>query len=584
MDIFDLAALLGGLGLFLYGMKVMGDGMAKVTGGRLERVLENVAASPLKAVLTGTLVTALLQSSSAVTVMVVGFVNSGIMKLSQAVGIIMGANVGTTVTSWVLSLVGIRGDGLLAGFLQPVTFSAVLAIAGCVLLLYVKSERKKDIGSILLAFSIMVFGMGTMQEAVRPLAQVPEFEGMFLAFSNPILGVMAGVVFTAAIRSSTAAVAFLQALCVTGTVNYGAAVPILLGENIGTCVTTLISSLGASRNARRAAVVHLYFNVIGAVIFAVLFYGINGALENVFLTEQAGSMGIAALHTAFNVLTAAVLMPFTAGLEKLARLTVKDDGETGDTGVWLVDERFLEKPAFAIEQSRQAAARMAEKSRECLFLAMDLIGEYSPEKVKKIGELETLVDRYEDELGSFLVKLGRKDLTEEDDHTLAITLHCIRDFERIADHAFNIMEAVERMRENGMRFSEKAERELQVLIRAVKDIVDDSFRVFSMQDVKRADEIEPLEEVIDELNIELKKRHIRRLRSGECTIEQGFALTDITTSLERVADHCSNIAICVTQVKEDVYDTHEYLDNLKQEDDGFFRGMVLRTQEKYLLP
>lgn len=584
MDIFDLAALLGGLGLFLYGMKVMGDGMAKVTGGCLERVLENVAASPLKAVLTGTLVTALLQSSSAVTVMVVGFVNSGIMKLSQAVGIIMGANVGTTVTSWVLSLVGIRGDGLLVGFLQPVTFSAVLAIAGCVLLLYVKSERKKDIGSILLAFSIMVFGMGTMQEAVRPLAQVPEFEGMFLAFSNPILGMMAGAVFTAAIRSSTAAVAFLQALCVTGAVNYGAAVPILLGENIGTCVTTLISSLGASRNARRAAVVHLYFNVIGAVIFAVLFYGINGALENVFLTEQAGSMGIAALHTAFNVLTAAVLMPFTVGLEKLACLTVKDDGETGDAGAWLVDERFLEKPAFAIEQSRQAAARMAEKTRECLFLAMDLIGEYSLEKAKKIGELETLVDRYEDELGSFLVKLGRKDLTEEDDHTLAITLHCIRDFERIADHAFNIMEAEERMRENGMRFSEKAKRELQVLIRAVKDIVDDSFRVFSTQDVKRADEIEPLEEVIDELNIELKKRHIRRLRSGECTIEQGFALTDITTSLERVADHCSNIAICVTQVKADVYDTHEYLDNLKQEDDGFFRGMVLRTQEKYLLP
>lgn len=584
MDIFGLVALLGGLSLFLYGMKMMGDGMAKVTGGRLERVLEHVAESPLKAVLTGTLVTALLQSSSAVTVMVVGFVNSGIMKLSQAVGIIMGANVGTTVTSWVLGLVGIQGDGLWAEFLQPVTFSAVLAIAGSVLLLYVKNERKNDIGAILVAFSIMIFGMGIMQEAVRPLAQVPEFEGMFLAFSNPFLGVIAGAVFTAAIRSSTASVAFLQALCVTGAVNYGVAVPILLGQNIGTCVTALISSLGASRNARRAAVVHLYFNVIGAVVFAALFYGINGALGNVFLTVTAGSLGIAALHTVFNVLTAIVLLPFTAGLERLARLTVKDNGEMGDARVWLVDERFLEKPAFAIEQSRQAAARMAEKARECLFLSMDLIQEYSPEKVKKIGELETLVDRYEDELGSFLIKLGRKNLTEEDDHTLSITLHCIRDFERIADHAFNIMEAVERMRESGMHFSQKAGAELQVLIRAVRDIVDDSFQVFSAQDVKRAEEIEPLEEVIDELNVELKKRHIRRLRSGECTIEQGFSLTDITTSLERVADHCSNIAICVTQVKEDVCDTHEYLDNLKQEDDGFFRGMVLRTQEKYLLP
>lgn len=588
MDFFSVLTMIGGLALFLYGMNVMGDGLAKVSGGKLERILENLTSSPLKAVLLGAGVTAVIQSSSATTVMVVGFVNSGIMKLSQAVGIIMGANIGTTITSWILSLSGIQGDNFFIRLCKPTSFSPILAAIGIVMLVFMKNEKKKDIGSILVGFAVLMFGMETMSGAVKPLADVPEFTGILTAFSNPILGLIAGAVLTAVIQSSSASVGILQALCVTGAVSYGTAIPIIMGQNIGTCVTALLSSIGASRNAKRAAMVHLYFNIIGTAVFMILFYSVNSFMHFGFMTEAANGAGIAVVHSAFNVFATLVLLPFAKGLEKLACLTIRDgkteEAEGTQEEFNLLDPRFLEKPAFAMEQSVHVAVQMAEESKKTLFTAMELLTDYSDEKAKLVSDLETVVDRYEDELGSYLVKLARKNLNSHDSHTLSIVLHCIGDFERISDHAINIMEAAVKMNEKNLAFSKKAEAELNVLCRAVKDIVTESYDVFSSQNLQKAQIIEPLEDVIDELNQELKKRHIRRLRNGKCTIELGFILSDITTSLERVADHCSNIAVCVTQVREDTYDTHSYLDSVKNEDSGIYRGMVLQAQEKYMLP
>lgn len=588
MDIFSVLTMVGGLALFLYGMQVMGDGLAKVSGGKLERILENLTSSPLKAVLLGAGVTAVIQSSSATTVMVVGFVNSGIMKLNQAVGIIMGANIGTTVTSWILSLSGLQGDNLFVRLCKPSSFSPILAVIGVVFLLFVKDEKKKDIGTIMVGFAVLMFGMETMSNAVKPLANVPEFTGILTAFSNPILGMIAGAVLTAVIQSSSASVGILQALCVTGAVSYGVAIPIIMGQNIGTCVTALLSSIGATKNAKRAAMVHLYFNIIGTVIFMVVFYSINAVVGFTFLDTATNAAGIAVVHSLFNVFATVLLLPFSKVLEKLACLTIRDDADSKEEDekkeLQLLDARFLEKPAFAMEQSVHVANKMAEESKKTLFTAMDLLWDYTEDGAKKVGELESLVDRYEDELGTYLVKLSRQNLNVHDSHTLSIVLHCIGDFERISDHAINIMEAAQEMHKKQLAFSPKAEEELKVFCKAVQDIVKKAYSVFETQDEKTAQMVEPLEAVIDDLNQELKKRHIRRLRSGKCTIELGFILSDITTSLERVADHCSNIAVCVTQVREDTYDTHGYLNSVKNEDSAIFRGLVLEAEEKYMLP
>lgn len=587
MDIYDVLSLIGGLAFFLYGLRLMGHGMEKVLGGRLERLLEKNASGPVRAALLGAGVAALLQSSAATTVMVVGFVNSGIMKLAQAAGIIIGANVGTTVTPWILSLCGLEGNSSWIRIFSPSAFVSLWAAVGVIWLSFGKNEKKKDVGLILVGFAVMLSGMGAMTEAVRPLGEIAEFQGMFLAFATPVLGITAGAFLTALLQSSAVSVGLLQAFSITGSVTYNAAIPIILGGNIGTCVSALISAAGASKNAKRAAVMHLYFNLIGSLLVLTAFYLLNACFHFSFLMVSASPVGIAAAHTLFNLTTAVLIMPFTEGLKKLACMTVRDGASVEPRPlqkVQIIDERFLKVPSFAIEQSRQAAIMMAERTRENLLEAMELVMQYSPQRVEKIGELETVVDRYEDELGSFLIKLGRKNLTEEDSHTLSILLHCIRDFERISDHAYHIMEACQQMYEKGVRFSDQAGRELEVLMRAVKDIVDNAFEVFAAQDTRLSQSIEPLEEVIDELNRELNRRHMRRLREGECTVELGFSLADITTSLERVADHCSNIAVCVSQVKEDMYDTHEYLDMMKYEDDGFFRGQVSRMQEKYILP
>lgn len=590
MDFFGILTMIGGLALFLYGMEVMGSGLSKASGGRLEHLLEKLTSNKLRAVLLGAGVTAVIQSSSATTVMVVGFVNSGIMKLTQAIGIIMGANIGTTITSWVLSLSGIESESFLVRLLKPTSFSPVLAIIGVVFLMFSKKDKLKDVGTILIGFAVLMFGMDTMSGAVKPLADVPEFTNILTAFSNPLLGLLAGTVLTAVIQSSSASVGILQALCATGSVTYSAAIPIIMGQNIGTCVTAMLSGIGASRNARRAALVHLYFNIIGTVIFMVVFYMVHAIVPFAFMGDSANAAGIAVVHTTFNIFATAILLPFSSGLEKLACLTLKEEvGEAaellaGNEGLQILDSRFLSTPGFALEQCRTAAIDMAAYAREALFISMDLINNYDKAAAKKVVELENRVDHYEDELGTYLLKLSSKNLSEKDSHTLTFLLHNIGDFERISDHAVNLMEAAEEMKDKNLSFSNKASEELVVFTEAVKDIVNTSFLVFQEEDTKLARMIEPLEEVIDYMNVELKKRHIKRLRKGKCTIEMGFILSDVTTSYERVADHCSNIAVSLLEISEDGFETHEYLDMLKQTDNPEFRENVKRFRKRYVLP
>ena len=586
MDFFSILTLLGGLAMFLYGMQVMGDGLAKVSGGKLERILENLTSSPIKAVLLGAAVTAVIQSSSATTVMVVGFVNSGIMRLSQAVGVIMGAYIGTTATSWILSLAGIESENFFIRLLKPTSFAPILALIGIVLLMFVKNQKKKDIGMIMIGFAVLMFGMESMSGAVKPLADVPEFTNIMTAFSNPLFGVLAGTILTAIIQSSSASVGILQALCMTGAVPYSVALPIIMGQNIGTCVTALLSAIGANKNAKRAAMVHLYFNLIGTAIFMAGFYAINAVIGFSFFSDAANPAGIATLHSTFNITATIILLPFSRVLEKLACLTIKDKKEdvavsAEDKEFMILESRFLEKPAFALEQSRNAARNMANDSHKALFTAMKLIDNYSEEQAACVEAMESKVDRYEDELGTYLVKLSHKDLSEADSHSLSIMLHCIGDFERISDHAVNLMESAQELAKKGLHFSDKAKAELKILENAVHDVVDTAYEVFDKQDVSLAEKIELLEEVVDELSKEVKRRHVQRLRTGECTIEMGFILSDITTSLERIADHCSNIGVCVTQVREDLYDTHSHLDTVK---DSSFYHELEEVREKYQLP
>lgn len=589
MDFFSILTMLGGLALFLYGMQVMGDGLAKVSGGKLEKILENLTSSKLKAVLLGLGVTAVIQSSSATTVMVVGFVNSGIMKLTQAVGIIMGANIGTTVTAWILSLAGIESSNFFISLLKPSSFAPILALIGIVLLMFTKSSRKKDIGVILVGFAVLMFGMETMSGAVKPLADVPEFTNLLLAFSNPVAGVLAGTILTAIIQSSSASVGILQALCVTGAVPYSAAFPIIMGQNIGTCVTALLSAIGANKNAKRAAMIHLYFNMLGTVIFLGVFYLLNSVVHFPFMEAMATPAAIAVTHSIFNVTETLIWLTFSNVLVKLSFITIRDseqdvEAAKEDREFLILESRFLEKPAFAVEQGRTAARRMAEDSRKALTASFGLLNQYSGEAAKKIDKLEGKVDRYEDELGTYLVQLNNKDLSENDSHSVSIMLHCIGDFERISDHAVNIKESAEELHEKGLSFSSEAKKELTVVTGAVNRIVETALRIFDEQDITRAIEIEAMEELIDELTKEMKRRHINRLRSGECTIEMGFILSDLITSMERIADHCSNIGVCVTQVRENLYDTHSHLNELKTQDSDDFNRCLEKTRREFMLP
>lgn len=584
MDIFGILQMIGGLALFLYGMHVMGEALTKLSGGKLEQVLEKFTSTPFKAVILGAGTTAVIQSSSAATVMVVGFVNSGIMKLEQAAGIIMGANIGTTITSWFLSLTGIEGDNLFIKLLKPSSFTPVLAIIGVSLILFSKYTRFRDIGTILVGFSVLMYGMDTMSGAVKPLADVPEFTRLFTLFENPILGVIAGAVLTAVIQSSSAAIGILQALCRTGVVTYSSAVPIIMGQNIGTCITALLSGVGANKNAKRAALVHFYFNLIGTVLFMAAFYLLNAVMEFAFLHQAASVAGIAVVHSCFNIAAAVVLVPYRNGLVRLATLTIPDTEGEENVVPPLLDERFLERPSFAVAQAKRAALQMSEASYEAFRKSVRLFAKYNKDTVKQVAEIEETVDKYEDEIGTYLMRIGNAELTQEDSQTVSLILHCIGDFERISDLAYNLAETAKRFHSLKERFSDKAKAELKVYEKALRDIVEMTFESYAAEDAKRAVCVEPLEEVINTLNDEIKVKHVKRLRKGKCTIELGFVLSDMITHYERIADHCSNIAVCLIQTKEDGYEMHEYLDKLKEDTDFSFKKQYKEYRKKYKLP
>lgn len=588
MNIFGFLSLLGGLALFLYGMNVMGGGLEKVSGGKLERILEKLTSNPLKAVLLGAGVTAVIQSSSATTVMLVGFVNSGIMKLSQAVGIIMGANIGTTATSWILSLTGIESDNLFISMLKPSSFSPILAVIGIILIMGGKSDRRKDVGEILIGFAVLMFGMDAMSSAVKPLADVPEFTGILTKFSNPLLGVLVGAILTAVIQSSSASVGILQALSVTGAFTYGSVIPIIMGQNIGTCVTAMLSAVGANKGAKRTAFVHLYFNIIGSIVFLAVYTILNAVFHFSFANETVGVAGIAAIHSIFNIFATLILLPFTKGLEKLAYLTIPVDesefSKAGEEEVFkILDSRFLATPNFAIEQCVTVAKQMAEITRDTLVSAKNLFTDYSEEMAIRVERQENLIDKYDDKLSAYLTQLNSQNLSYRDSQIVSTLIHSINDFERIADHGVNLMEIAQKMNRKEQVFSKKAQSEMEIFGDAVEDILDRSVRAFVENNMELAQTVEPLEEVIDDLNKEVKKRHIKRLRKGKCTIDLGLVLADVAANYERVADHCSNIAVYMIQMEDNSIEAHDYINTLTEENREQFEQMQETYREKYQL-
>lgn len=588
MDIFAILSLIGGLALFLYGMNVMGDGLTKVSGGKLEKILEKLTSNPIKAVLLGAGVTAVIQSSSATTVMVVGFVNSGIMKLSQAVGIIMGANIGTTITSWILSLSGIESSSFFVQMLKPTSFSPILAIIGLLLMMSSKNDKHKDVGNILLGFAVLMFGMNAMSSAVEPLKDVPQFTHILTMFSNPILGMLAGLILTAIIQSSSASVGILQALCSTGAVSFGCAIPIIMGQNIGTCVTAIISSIGASKNAKRTALVHLYFNIIGTALFMIVFYAINAFVHFDFLGDAATPAGIAVVHSIFNVAATIVLLPFGKVLEKLAYMSIKEDHTERRHGVQeseeelkKLDVRFLEQPGLAISHCMEATAYMAHMSEAALNDALGLMDQYDEEKAANVETLENRIDHFEDKIGSYVIQITNRNMLENDSAKMSIILHSINDLERISDHAVNLKNSAQEMKDKGLKMSFEGSTEIMYLRKAVTDLVNLTVQALSNNDKELAKEIEPLEEVIDDLSDELKRRHVIRLKEGKCTIEMGFVLTDMTTSLERIADHCSNIGVSILESSEEDMGRHAYLHSVKKEDTENFQDRYEHYRELY---
>ena len=585
MTVFNVFSLLGGLALFLFGMDIMGKALEKQAGGQLQKILSKLTDNPLKGFFLGLCVTAVIQSSSATTVMVVGFVNSGIMELHQAIGVIMGSNVGTTVTSWILSLSGLQGDSFLINMLKPTSFSPVLAFIG--ILLYMgKSEKRKGVGTILIGFAVLMTGMTAMSNAVLPLQNEAWFTNLFIRFSNPLLGVLVGAVVTGVIQSSSASVGILQALSATGVITYGSAIPIIMGQNIGTCVTALISSVGANKNARRAAMVHLYFNIIGVTLFLAVFYGANLLLDFAFVNETVTAWGIAVVHSIFNLTATAVLLPFANGLEKLAILTIPDDAEKESFA--LLDERLLNTPAVAVERARAATADMAELARVGVVQAMSLTHKWDDSLAQKVREEEEKVDKYEDALGTYLVKLSSREMSHADSQSVNTLLHTISDFERISDHSVNILSSAEEIHAKSIEFSKDAQEELQVLEGAVQDVLSRTTDAFRKGDLHMAGKVEPLETVVDELVRAIKARHVARLQTGSCSIEYGFVLEDLLTNYERVCDHCSNVAVAQIEVAQDSFDTHAYLNDLRygnetKESEQFQRRLD-RYRERYLFP
>ncbi len=583
MDIFDILALICGLSLFLFGMNVMSDSLKKSAGNKLKVTLGKMTSNKLKGFLLGLAVTAVIQSSGATTVMVVGLVNSGTMTLSQAVGVIMGANVGTAVTSWLTGLSGIGGTSYLLQFIKPseASWLSILAVIGIFMILLSKRGRKRDIGTAFLGFVVLMIGMETMSEAVSELGKSAEFQSVLTAFENPLLGILVGIALTAIVQSSSASIGILQSMTATGSITYGMAMPIIMGANIGACVTTLISSIGANKNGKRAALIHLYFNLIGVAAVLILFYILNGIFKFTFVGTAIGTMGVAAVHTLFKVVSVALIAPFSKQLEHLAYISVKDGEETEKTN--MLDERLLKSPTIAIQRADDVARIMADTSFTSIKRALGLLFAYDKKTADAVRDSEAQADVYEDALGSYLVKISSENMTEKDSREVTKLLHLIGDFERISDHAVNIVESAEEITDNKVDFSAEARHEMDVLSGAVCEILDLSLKAFYDNDLETAALVEPLEQTVDYLRDTIKSNHIRRLQNNECTIEHGFVLADILTNCERVADHCSNIAGCVIEIsKYDALNMHEYLNNIKSGERKFNEN-YRKYMKKYAL-
>lgn len=582
MSIYSIFSLFGGLALFLYGMNMMGDGLEKISGGKLEQILEKMTDKTYKGVLLGCAVTAVIQSSSAVTVMVVGFVNSGIMELSRAIGVIMGANIGTTATAWILSLTGIDGDSLIVNLLKPSSFAPVLAVIGVFLLMFSKSDKRKNIGGIIAGFGILMMGMEFMSDSMSGLADNQQFTSILLKFSNPVLGILTGMILTAIIQSSSASVGILQALSLTGAVSFGTAFPIVLGQNIGTCVTALIASVGTNKNAKRAAMAHLYFNIIGVVLAVALFYGGNAIFQFDFLQNTVMPSQIAIIHSVFNIFSTLVMLPFTKQLEKLAYMTIKDGKKGKEDAPVLLDERFLLTPSYAVEKSREVTIQMADLVEKTAMTAFSLLKNYKSEKASKISENEKKTDKYEEMLETYLVKVSALQLSDEDSKNVFILHHAIEDLEKISDYCEDILKIKKNINKKNIIFSEKAKYDLSVMLAAVTKIINLTVEAFKMNDITKAREIEPLEEVIDKLKKELKNRHLKRIEDGSCSVDQGFVFLDVINALERIADHCASLAVSMIELECGEYNVHEYTRELKESDKEFVENLDSYL-EKYSL-
>jgi len=584
MDIFSVFTLCGGLAFFLFGMNLLSSGLEKMAGGKLESLLKKTTSNPLRGLLLGAAITVAIQSSSAVTVMLVGLVNSGIMQLGQTVCVIMGSNIGTTITAWILGLSGIESDNIFVNLLKPESFSPLLALVGMIFIMASKSDKKKSIGSILVGFSVLMTGMDTMKNAVAPLAEDPEFGKILTMFKNPILGVLVGAVFTGIIQSSAASVGVLQALAINGGVTYGIAIPIIMGQNIGTCVTALISSIGVNRNAKRVSVIHISFNLIGTLVFLTLYCIFNSIFSFAFSDWQIDAFGIALIHSIFNIATVILLFPFSKLLEKLAYVVIKDKAVEGDDEEEVysfVDVRLLSTPSVAIRECNSKCKKMANLAKDTIFSSISLIDNFNSKVYDEVMDNEDLLDLYEDKLGTYLVKLSGKELSAMDSQSVSRQLHTIGDFERIGDHAVNILQVAEEMHSKKLSFSSEAKKETGVLIAALTEILEKTTEAYVKNDVSIAKMIEPLEETIDSLIIEIKTSHIQRLKAGECSIEMGFILSDLLTNCERVSDHCSNVAIAIIETSQFSFDAHEYLNTVKRQGNKEFEEEYEMYKKKY---
>lgn len=585
MSIANVISLLGGVALFLFGMSFMGEGLKKVAGNKLEMILWKLSSNPLKGVLLGTVVTAVIQSSSATTVMVVGFVNSGMMKVAQAIGVIMGANIGTSITGWILCLSNIEGAGSAVALLSTATLAAVIALIGIVMRMFSKSATKKYIGEIMLGFAVLMYGMQHMSAAVEPLKESDAFKSALTMFSNPFLGILIGILITAVLQSASASVGILQALSMTGAISFATALPIIMGMGIGASVPVLLSAIGANKNGKRTAFVYLFNDLFGAIIWSVIFYSLNAVFSFSFMDAKMNAVGIALINSVFRMATVVVLFPFIKYIEKLVCLVIRDDpddvNETAD--IELLEERFLAHPSLALQQSRVTVCSMAAKSLENFNLAVRLLDKYSDSGYKKVLEKEDAVDKYEDRLGTYLVKLTGCELNHSQTKDISKFLHTISDFERISDHAVNIAQVAKELKEKSVMFSDDARKELSTLANATKEIVEISVKAFSDDDPGSAFKVEPLEELIDTICDELKLRHVNRIQSGSCTLEHGFMFNDLITAFERVADHCSNIAVAIIEIELDSFNTHEYLNGVKKAKLNYFEEYYNEFKAKYCL-